>query len=471
MQQPETLNPVVSRQFQWNQIRHLVYESLYEVNAKQEAVPVLAKDNQVSEDGLTYTIHLREGVLFHDKTSLDATDVLATIQYIQNPVNLSPYIEQLQNVAAVKVIDAVILQIVLSAVDPFFLYELNFPVLTSENIANPAVVFQPGTGPYRIARYEKGKQLDAEIFPDYRNATDFKIKTINILELNDTRAAMEAFGNDRVDLVILRDTNYETYYLRNDVKILRYPTNQYLFFAMNQNVGKSLIDTAKADYIKLVLQDPVLLDGLKSVFCTMNTKPFLTTSPLVHLNKCKDLLAIEKIANPFITGHKPLEVVYPLNDMVKELLVVQLKKVFDSEKIPYKVTGYDAAIYPAVLLAGSYDLALREAQLSANPDPSWMYSITSLRAVKGLETLSKDGTAKFVSVQTEMDALWRTAGLKITPDTFCGIMNQTYRYGPFIGIGFRINGVIQSKRIQGQLEPNTFNQYNNLKEVWVWSGQ
>ena len=45
-----------------------------------DLIPGLAESWEVSEDGKAWTFHLREGVLFHDGSSLDANDVVATWQ-------------------------------------------------------------------------------------------------------------------------------------------------------------------------------------------------------------------------------------------------------------------------------------------------------------------------------------------------------------------------------------------------------
>lgn len=49
----------------------------YEI-AGTATVPALAESFDVSEDGLTYTFHLREGVTFHDGSAFDANDVVMT---------------------------------------------------------------------------------------------------------------------------------------------------------------------------------------------------------------------------------------------------------------------------------------------------------------------------------------------------------------------------------------------------------
>ena len=57
----------------------LLYNGLYVVNNKLEAVPDLAADYaDTSEDGLTWTLKLKQGVKFHDGTEPKASDVVFT---------------------------------------------------------------------------------------------------------------------------------------------------------------------------------------------------------------------------------------------------------------------------------------------------------------------------------------------------------------------------------------------------------
>lgn len=54
-----------------------VYESLFAMNVNYEPTPVLADSYEVSEDGITYTIKLREDVKFHNGEKMTADDVVA----------------------------------------------------------------------------------------------------------------------------------------------------------------------------------------------------------------------------------------------------------------------------------------------------------------------------------------------------------------------------------------------------------
>lgn len=56
-----------------------IYEPLFAMNENYEPTPVLAESYEVSEDGMVYTIKLREGVKFHNGEEMKADDVVASM--------------------------------------------------------------------------------------------------------------------------------------------------------------------------------------------------------------------------------------------------------------------------------------------------------------------------------------------------------------------------------------------------------
>src|SRR5256884_8038929 len=64
-----------------------MYDLLVQVDPANwdKVIPDLAKSWKISEDGLTYTFYLREGVKFHDGAPLTAEDVVASFNHIISP--------------------------------------------------------------------------------------------------------------------------------------------------------------------------------------------------------------------------------------------------------------------------------------------------------------------------------------------------------------------------------------------------
>lgn len=56
-----------------------VWEKLVTLNSKAEVVPELCSSWEMSEDATTFTFHLREGVSFHDGSTMTADDVVASM--------------------------------------------------------------------------------------------------------------------------------------------------------------------------------------------------------------------------------------------------------------------------------------------------------------------------------------------------------------------------------------------------------
>lgn len=79
--QPPTLDPAVTVSQVALNIAGNIYETLYTLNADYEPVPMLAESVDISEDGLTYTFNLREGVKFHNGEEMTAEDVEASMNY------------------------------------------------------------------------------------------------------------------------------------------------------------------------------------------------------------------------------------------------------------------------------------------------------------------------------------------------------------------------------------------------------
>ncbi len=72
---PDTLNPGTAVLTEAYTIFELVYDSMYQLELDGTYSLELADSVDVSEDGLVYTFHIRDGITFHDGEALTAEDV------------------------------------------------------------------------------------------------------------------------------------------------------------------------------------------------------------------------------------------------------------------------------------------------------------------------------------------------------------------------------------------------------------
>ena len=74
------LDPVVTAQRTIRNHAYLVFDTLYGIDSNWTAQPQMVEGHQVEEDGLTWTLALRDGLRFHDKEPVLAPDVVASIR-------------------------------------------------------------------------------------------------------------------------------------------------------------------------------------------------------------------------------------------------------------------------------------------------------------------------------------------------------------------------------------------------------
>ena len=80
---PDTLFPWKATQFQAVNVLGIVYGTLTEFDEELNVVPGLAESWEVSEDGLTVTLHLRTGVTYTDGSTFGSEDVVSSLEQIQ----------------------------------------------------------------------------------------------------------------------------------------------------------------------------------------------------------------------------------------------------------------------------------------------------------------------------------------------------------------------------------------------------
>ncbi len=155
----------------WHVIEH-VYNTLVATNASLEPIPSLAESWDISEDGLTYTFNLRQGVKFHNGRELVAEDVKFSYERILNPDTASPAQPDLEIVESIEATDDATVTIVLKSPDSSFLAKLmgsSLAIVPSEVVEAEGDLMNTmvGTGPFKFVEYVPNSMLVVEANPDY----------------------------------------------------------------------------------------------------------------------------------------------------------------------------------------------------------------------------------------------------------------------------------------------------------------
>ena len=147
---------------------HNVYEGLVRFDEGGSIVPALAESWEVSDDGLSWTFNLREGVLYHDGSDFTLEDVVAKFGRATDPDSghtNSQYYAAIERVEA----DGNAVTFTLSEPSSSLLYNLARPdsIIYPAALSDSQVTDPIGTGPFRFAEYVEGSEVRLERFEDY----------------------------------------------------------------------------------------------------------------------------------------------------------------------------------------------------------------------------------------------------------------------------------------------------------------
>jgi len=172
--EPSCLDPHYGGNYPQGLISTQYLETLFTKNEDGETVPWLAASSEVSEDGLTHTITLTDGITFHDGTPLTAEAIKANVEHLQDPDTASStgYLA-VQKVEEVEIIDELTADLHLSAPDNALEESLSmhWTAIQSpdalarevqENCESPV-----GTGPFKVDSWEREQQINLVRNEDY----------------------------------------------------------------------------------------------------------------------------------------------------------------------------------------------------------------------------------------------------------------------------------------------------------------
>jgi len=143
-----------------------VYEALFQLTDQGSVEPVLVADYSASEDGLTYTFTLKDGVTFHSGDPLTAADVKYSIERVTAEASKSSRKRSLSTITGIETPDDKTVVITLSARSISLPYNLSYVWIVNDAAADITAA-EDGTGPYTLEEWRRGSALALARFDGY----------------------------------------------------------------------------------------------------------------------------------------------------------------------------------------------------------------------------------------------------------------------------------------------------------------
>jgi peptide/nickel transport system substrate-binding protein len=143
-----------------------VYEGLFRLTDEGKVENLLAVDYIKSNDGLTYTVTLREGVKFHSGKALTSVDVKASFERVSAENSLAARKSSYRIIKNIDTPDAKTVVFTLNIPSISFPYTLSYVWIVNTD-GRDLRITEDGTGPYVLDTWTRGSSLSLKRWDGY----------------------------------------------------------------------------------------------------------------------------------------------------------------------------------------------------------------------------------------------------------------------------------------------------------------
>ena len=161
------------------ELGYCAYEGLFTYDMQYQAIPELVATHTVSDDGLTHTMALRQGVMFHNGEELKAADAIASLERWGRISGVGKRL--MEKTSELAQVDDYTIEFRLS--EPYGTILIALAHNTQACTIHPKSILDAagddpitdpeqyiGTGPYRLVEWQRDAAMRFERFDDYKSS-------------------------------------------------------------------------------------------------------------------------------------------------------------------------------------------------------------------------------------------------------------------------------------------------------------
>ena len=430
--EPATLNPITATDAYEGTINNSkIYETLIERNNETlELEPLLAESWEISEDKLTYTFKIREGIKWHDGTPFTSQDIVFSYNTIMNPKVDSPQLRSYyQEIRDVRAVDELTVQFTYAR--PYFL-ALEFcggmPLVPKHIFdkgdfnSNPAGRDPVGTGPYKFVKWITGREIVIDKNHDYWGEKP-KINKIVFKIITDNTVAFQVLKRQELDVSGLTPIQWQrqtdTASFKENFDKLSYFTPNYSYIGWNSKRPFFADKQVRTALTHLVNRE-LILDKILYNLGAIVTNPFYINSPEYDKSikpypydpqKAEELLKQAGWVDHDGDGIRDkdgvkfaFEFLIPGGSETGEKIATILKEELDNMGIQMDIRKTEWAVFTTRLNERNFDAVTLAWSMGVESDPYQIWSSTQAQSGSNfIGFQNKEADALIEEARTEFD--------------------------------------------------------------------
>lgn len=235
--EPDQLDPNKTSAYFAFQVLENVFDTLVQPDENLEMQPALAESWEVSEDQLTWTFTLRDGVTWHDGSPFTSADVVYTYRRIIDEELANAW--RFSAVTDIEAPDERTVVITVSAPSPNLLSNLGgfkgLAIVQEANVTSGDIATKPiGTGPFSVSEYRSGEVIALTANPDYWGGAP-EIGGVEFSFISEASTALAALRSGEIDWTdVVPPQQVAELEGDGELELGVTPSSDYWYLALNQ---------------------------------------------------------------------------------------------------------------------------------------------------------------------------------------------------------------------------------------------
>lgn len=265
--EPGSLHPANGQGTHDSWLMDHAFEGLVKKDEEGKIIPGMAEKWETSEDGITWTFYLKDGMKWSDGEPVTAHDFEYAWKYVLKPETAADYAYQMyylsngqqynegtatEDQVGVKALDDLTLEVTLAAATPFFLdlttHYTYYPISKKVQEANPKWAEEAesyvSNGPFKLTEWNHKESMKLEKNDNYYDSENIHLDEINFVMIEDENTAWQMYQTGELDLAYPLPADVTGQLIKSDDSEF-YNGNELAVYYYNFNTDKKPFNNVK----------------------------------------------------------------------------------------------------------------------------------------------------------------------------------------------------------------------------------